>query len=519
MGKEREYTRIGKMTHVPTGCKDRDWGWFYHRCGIGRLMEDHLPFDTYKRSIPDFAGYHLCDKCHLVMCIEEGIIPREMGVRLLKGLREMEEEGIDKARRKAGGVGHSGEAYLIQKLGWEVGGYIHPGRSSHDLMWIQHRVLQRDALLDVMEGVNDLRQTLLDLSEEHIKTIMPEYTALQHARPMSLGFFLVSFVKMLERDFDRLELCYKHTNVSPMGIAEGTGTDFPLNPQRSAELGGFDEVFDNACDMWEAYDSRAEAFEALGMIGDVLARIGAHLMRWCSHEFRIADLADRYCGTSSIMSQKKNPGASILINAGIAARHASLLDEGRRLEAGGGEDAYFDQAVRNIMNGLMYARGILETTTFDTKRMRELCNYGFMCNADLCRMLVQEKGLPWRTAHQITAVMTRKAKERGWEMADVTSEFLDECAREYVGYGKPLDLGEEKIREAFDPEKSLNNLKSHGAAAPERVKEQIAKSRERLKRDREVVNDKRDRLKAAADKLEKAIDALIKTPKRPARAP
>lgn len=508
MSKEREYISIGKMAHVPVECKDRDWGWFYHRCGIGRLMEDHLPFDTYQRAIPDFAGYHLCDKCHAVMCIEEGIIPREAGIQLLKGLRAMEAEGIDAARRKAGGVGHSGEAYLIQKLGWDVGGYINVGRSSHDLMWTQHRVLQRDALLDVMDGVNDLRETLLDLSEKHVESIMPEYTALQHARPMSLGFFLVSFVKMLERDFDRLELCYKHTNISPIGIAEGTGSDFPLNPQRTAELGGFDEVFDNACDMWEAYDSRAEAFAVLGTIGDVLGRIGTHLMRWCTYEFGTAELADRYCGTSSIMSQKKNPGASALVNAGITARNMSLLDEGRRLEAGGGDDGYFEQAVRNIMNGLRYARGILETTKFNTDRMRELCDHGFMCNADLCRILVQEKGLPWRTAHQITAIMTRKTRERGWEMADVTSEFLDECAQEYVDYGSPLNLSQEKIREAFNPENSLNSLRSPGAAAPERVMEQIDKSREELKRDRASAKEKRDRLKAAADKLERAIDAL-----------
>jgi argininosuccinate lyase len=327
---------------------------------------------------------------------------------------------------------------------------------------------------------------------------------------MSLGFFLMSLVQMLERDFDRLELCYKHTNISPIGIAEGSGSDFPLNLRRTAELSGFDEVFGNACDMWEAYDCRAEAFSVLGMIGDVLARVGTHLIVWCSYEFRMCELADRYCGTSSIMSQKKNPmGAIQLVNAGIAARHMSLLDEGGRVGAGGGDDRYFEQAVRHIINGLRYARGILETATFYTVRMRELCRYGFMCNADLCRVIVQERGLPWRTAHQITALMARKAKERGWEMDDVSSEFLDECSMEYINYGKPLNLGEELIRTAFNPENSLRNLRTHGGTAPERVKEQIEFGENRLCIDIEKVDDKRRRLKVAAEKLEKAIDSLI----------
>ena len=211
---------------------------------------------------------------------------------------------------------------------------------------------------------------------------------------------------------------------------------------------------------------------------------------------------------SSIMSQKKNPSTSVLINAGIAARHMSLVDEGNRLEPGGGA-SHFMEAVRYVMNGLGYAKGILETMTWDTKRMREMCNYGFMCNPDLCRVIVQDKGLPWRTAHQITAIMTRKAQEKGWEMADVTSKFLDECAKEWLPYGKSLGLSEETIREAFNPENSLRSLKSPGSAAPGRVKEQIANSVKRLKQDRATAKVKRDKLKTAADKLEKTIDVII----------
>jgi argininosuccinate lyase len=210
------------------------------------------------------------------------------------------------------------------------------------------------------------------------------------------------------------------------------------------------------------------------------------------------------------MSQKKNPsGLETLLRNAMAVRHLGLLDEYYCLTAGGGDDRYFKEAFHITMNNLTYLRGILETTSFNKKRMRELCNYGFICNADLCRILVQERKLPWRTAHQITATMTRLARREGKEMADVTSEFLDKAAMECVYYGKPLNMGEEAIREAFNPDKSVRNLRSHGSTAPERLREQIASSLERLRRDKCEVEAKRLRLKAAAEKLERAIDMLI----------
>ena len=500
MTDDREYVSIGKMTYVPKECTYRGHGWFYERCGIGRLMEDGAPFDTYERRIPEYYAYHLFDLSHVIMTTEEGIIPREIGAKLLKALKEMENEGIDEARRKAGGIAHSGEAYLIQQLGWDIGGYIHAGRSSNDLRPCYHRIQQRHLLLDVADDVNGLRASLLNVANEHVETILPEYTAIQHARPMTLGFYFASFVTMLERAFEMFELAYKHTNVSPCGAADGTGSDFPINPQRTAELAGFDGVFDNALDMYHSYDFRLEAFTFLAAITDVMARLGDDIQLWCSYEFRMADVADRYAGTSSIMSQKKNPSPRRLVEINEEIRRAMLYR--------GHDFKPLENAIRSTINALRFARGLVETTAWNTDRMKELCEYGFMCNAALCRILVQEKGLPWRTAHQITAIMTRRALEEDMEMADITSEFIDECAVEYVGYGKPLNVSDELLKGAFSVEKSVMTLQSHGGTAPVRVREQIVTSREILRRDQALVTEKRNRLQSAEEKREKAITAL-----------
>jgi argininosuccinate lyase len=198
---EDEYETIGKMSYIPKSQQNRGHGWFYRRPGIGRLLEEdsRRTWKSYTPDWPKFYAYQQFDKAQLVMLIEEGIIPREEGVECLKTLREMEQEGIDKARHAIGGIAHSGEAYLTMKLGWWTGGWIHAGRSSHDLGEVYQRVTQRGYLLDLMDAMNDLRETLLSLSGQHIETIVPFWSHGQRGRPITLAFYCMTWVKMLER--------------------------------------------------------------------------------------------------------------------------------------------------------------------------------------------------------------------------------------------------------------------------------------------------------------------------------
>lgn len=497
-----EYQSIGKMSYIPTRQRNRGHGWFYRRPGIGRLMEDdrRRTWTSYTPDWPTFAAYHQFDKAHLVTLIEAGIIPEAEGIDCLKTLRAMEHEGIDDARRGIGGLAHSGEAYLTMKLGWWTGGWINAGRSSHDLGEVHQRITQRHYLLDLMDAVNDLRETLLDLSGHHLEIIMPFWSHGQRGRPITLAFYFMTWVKMLERDLERLDLCYRHTNISPAGTSEGTGTDFPLRPQRTADLLGFDAVYGNANDMWLTTDFRIEAFAALMMVGDPLRRLGEDLQQWSGWEYRIADLADQWCGTSSIMAHKKNPHAIYTLPVGEASATAGLLL--------GTPDA-LDHAVRDIMDSVRMAIDMLKTTMWDVDRMKELCQSGWICIPDLARTMCEEKGLPWRMAHQICATLVRLALSEGKSERDVTSTFVDRAAVEYPNYGQPLHLREASIRIAFSPELSVNKRRVHGGTAPDRVREQIDESRATLMNDRKNVAVKRDRLMAAAAKLEEAIDELI----------
>lgn len=200
------------------------------------------------------------------------------------------------------------------------------------------------------------------------------------------------------------------------------------------------------------------------------------------------------------MAHKKNPHAIYTLPVGGASAKTRILL---------GTPVEFDKSVRDVMDSVRMAIDMLKTTTWYTDRMKEFCMSGWICIPDLARTMCEEKGLPWRVAHQICATLVRLAMSEGKSEKDVTSSFVDRAAVEYPVYGKPLNLSEESIRRAFNPEISVKKRIVHGGAAPDRVREQINESQEKLMKDRKNVEEKRSRLKAAAEKLERAIDGLI----------
>jgi argininosuccinate lyase len=351
-----------------------------------------------------------------------------------------------------------------------------------------------------MKNVNDLRETLITLSKQHVNTIMPYWSHGQRGRPITLAFYFMTWVKMLERDFERLVLCYKHTNISPAGTSEGTGTDFPLNPFRTAELLGFDAVYENANDMWLTDDFRIEAYATLITIGTPLRRLGEDLQQWSGWEYRVADLADRWCGTSSIMAHKKNPHAIYTLPIG---EHSAKT----RIHSGSVED--FEIAVRDTINSLQIAREILQTTSWNASRMMEFCQSGWLCIPDLARSLCVSKGLPWRMAHQICATLVRLATEEGKSEQDVTTTLLDRAAIAYSAFGQPLNVSEQLIRDALNPVNSIHARIIHGSTNPAQVQKQIVSSQQTLTQDRQITTLKCAKLQDAEQLLETCITRLL----------
>jgi argininosuccinate lyase len=487
-------------------------GEFYRKAGA-RLKEDADPSQiahkvgSAERTKPLLHAYHMFDKAHVVMLTEESLVSKSDGQAILRAFREMEGEGWERLRGEGGHGLFSGEAYLIEKLGEEIGGKIHLGRSSGDLNSVSSRIGIREKLLNVMEADLQCREVYLNMAQQHLETVLPTYTMMQQAQIGTFAHYLVAWALPLERDFERLIGAYDRTNISSAGAGIGTGSDFPLNRSRTAELLGFDAVCDNTRDANAGRDYILESLSTISILMLNIAWATDTIYLFCSNEFNFVEIADRYCGSSSIMPQKKNPH-SLMDVAETASQLSGALGAmmtNARSISGSIKSALlnFDKTSAAVK---LWA-GIISTLIVNKEIMRQRTLDFWALATDLAGALVRERNLPWRTAHQITAILVRKALEQNKRPLDIDSKFLDEAACEYLG--KPIDLGDQRIREVLDPLRAVKARTLTGGTAPAEVKRQIETCFARLRKDTEAMARKKQNLEAAAARLERAIDAIV----------
>ncbi len=473
----------------------------YRRPGI-RLMEPLDPLvDTPARpaGMSPAAAVHRFDKAQLVMLAEQGIISIADAAACLRALLEMEREGLEPARAATRAGNHAGEVYLIRRLGMEVGGCIHAGRSSWDLGGIANRLPLRSGLLEVMAALNDYRQALLDVAGAHVETVMPYYTHGQHAQPTTLAHHLHAFVCAAERDFRRLDGAYQTVNVSQAGAAAGTATRFPVSRERTAALLGFDAVSTNTRDSSYNQDYIWETAAAVSLLAASLGFLADELILWCGQEYQLIRFADRWCHTSSIMTHKRNPTA------------AEAVQGVRKALGGRTPVSYTGPEVRaamgEVIRALRLMAGIVSTMEVNVDLMRRRTGEHWAQAPDLAAVLVQEHGLNWRLAHQVVGIMVRLAEEEGIAPAQATPELLDRAAVLFLG--RPLGLRPDELARALDPVACVHARTATGSPGPDEMRRQLATSRERLAADRDRLAARQARLEAADRALDEAVQVLV----------
>ena len=491
----------------------------YRTAGI-RLNEEMLPHlaQLYgERTKPMQAAMHAFDKAHTVMLVEEGLLKPEHGAAILKGMRTLEGEGEAATRARVGGGLHSGEQYLIRLLGEEVAGRFHLARSSGDLSAVGINWLQREKLLMVMRGVNAMRRVLLELVPQTLDAIMPGYSFGQHAQPLTLAHLYLSWVATLERDFDRLQGCYRRINVSAAGAAIMVGSDFIVNRARTAALLGFDAVHENCADgiLELNADDSLDVPSVLAVLYHSMAKWGDDLMQWTTSEYHFVDIPDRYCSTSSIMMQKRNVIGPAEIKGASAEALGCFVTSYHVLKGPTGlpiTERYYalemlwrvaDNCARDLAGSASCCRALV----IRREHMLEMAWKHWATVTDLAGALVREKDLPWRTAHQIVGVMIRLCEERGLGPADVTPAILDEAAM--LSHEQPAGLSQATIDAMRDPARFVAVRTVQGGPAAPKSLRQARLFGEHLARDVAVLAAMERRLADAAQALEAAVDAVI----------
>jgi argininosuccinate lyase len=465
---------------------------------------------------PLIRAVHEFDKAHLLMLAEESLIPRSAAVLMLATLLETERTGMEAARAQAGGGVHSAEQLLIRRHGEEVGGWLALGRSSADLGALCTRLIQRDALLAMTHALNALRTAILSLAGQHLESVMPGYAYGRHAQPVTLGHQLAAWAAVFERDFERAVQAYRRVNASPAGAAVMTGTDFPVNRHRVADLLGFDHPIRNTFDAVMSRDTVLDSFCVMTILNSDMSRLASDILLFSTHEYALADVPDEFCGTSSIMSQIRNPGVLRLMNGVSAASLGGLTTALMVENATTGENLVersyaleaLDRLHAETLRDLRVMRELLPRMRWDVGRMAAQAGRYWAQATDVAGALVREKGLPWRSAHQIVGILIRYCDERGLAPSDVTTKLVDEAAVEYMD--EPAGLSEPALAQALDPRHFVQARAAvHGGPAPADVTLQIGELTAALERDEAVHREAADRLEAAAARLREGVTELI----------
>ena len=368
------------------------------------------------------------------------------------------------------------EKRLTDLIG-DAGKRLHTARSRNDQVATDVRLYVRAAIDNVQVLIKALQQALLDLADPHTDTVMPGFTHLQVAQPISFAHHLLAYVEMLSRDAQRFADCRKRVNRLPLGAAALAGTSFPIDRQMVAKELGFDSVCENSLDAVSDRDFAIEFVAAAAITMTHLSRFSEELILWMSPRFAFIDIADRYCTGSSIMPQKKNPDVAELVRGKTGRVNGHLialltLMKGQPLaynkDNQEDKEPLFDSVDTLSMSLAAYA-GMVGGITVHADAMRAAALQGYATATDLADYLVK-KGLPFREAHETVAQAVRFAEAQGCDLSALALADL----RRYS------PLIEADVFEALTLEGSMNSRSHIGGTAPARVKAAIAKFRQAL---------------------------------------
>ncbi|BAK64859.1 argininosuccinate lyase [Sphingobium sp. SYK-6] len=442
---------------------------------VMREINASLPFDK-RLWRQDIAG----SIAHARMLGAQGILTVEESETIIAGLQAIHAEyeaGDLPTDLDLEDIHMATEARLADRIG-PVAGRLHTARSRNDQVATDFRLFVRDAMDDVDAGLAALQRALIDRADEHAASVMPGFTHLQSAQPVTLGHHLMAYYEMIARDRSRFADARARMNLSPLGAAALAGTGFPTDRHMTAAALGFDGPTRNSLDSVSDRDFALDYLMAATQCSLHLSRLAEEFVIWASQPFGFITLPDAYSTGSSIMPQKRNPDAAELVrgHAGrIMGCMTSLAVTMKGLPLAYSKDMQDDKPplfeAHDLLGLCITAMtGMIETTRFRTDRMRALAEAGFSTATDLADWLVREANVPFREAHHITGRAVKAAEDAGSTLADLPLETLQAIDPRIDG----------RVFAVLTVDASVASRRSYGGTAPEQVRARIVEARAAL---------------------------------------
>ena len=444
-----------------------------------KLVEEFtasISFDQ-KLAKEDIAG----SLAHVQMLGECGIIPMEDSQKIKDGLltiKKLVDNNEVEFLVEDEDIHMNIEKLLIEKIG-SVGGKLHTGRSRNDQVATDMHLYLRTKTTELIKLIEDVQQAFIEQAKENVQTLIPGYTHLQRAQPVSFAHHLMAYFWMFERDKERLIDSLKRINWLPLGSGALAGTTFPIDRERVAELLGFETVYPNSMDAVSDRDFILEFLSIGSIIMTHISRFSEELVIWSSQEFQFIELDDSFCTGSSIMPQKKNPDVPELLRGKTGRTYGNLIGlltvlKGLPLaynkDLQEDKEGMFD-TVETLEGSLMLLAPMIETMMVKKDVMRKAINNDFSNATDIADYLVR-KGLPFRDAHEVIGKIVLYAIQSNKFLLDLSFEEYQEFS----------PLFEEDIYVVLAPEHVVSVRNSFGGTAPEQVEKQIKLAEGKLQR-------------------------------------
>jgi len=460
---------------------------------------------------------------HVAMLGNQGIVPPEKTGLILNKLLEFQDSWLDKSFKwlpEQEDVHMNVEKKLIDALGLDVGGRMHTCRSRNDQVVLDSKLYARKRLLELRGRVADSVEAFFKKAEPHTSDVMVAYTHVQHAQPVSIAYWLSHYALILLRDLDRLKAAYDLTDQNPLGTGAIAGTSFPIDRTITSDLLGFQSIHENGLDATSSRDFMLEIISANAIIQTTLSRLAEEFIYWSSWEFRSLTLDDGFAMGSSMMPQKKNPGALELLR-GRAGRVNGLMVAGftmmKGLPSGYNRDFHEDkeilvESLSLVNRAVEVIPALIQSTKINTDRMKEL-SYGNFANAtELANYLVSKKDVAFREAHDIVGSLVGNLSRAGKNFSET-----QQCYEWLKKHGVEVEMKE--VQRILDPASVMLSYESRGGTGKKEVErlikegqQQLAEKRKELEADKKRVTDAWNAARAIAKEAKgiKDADALKK---------